>query len=163
MRSAFVAMIDSVIACPLVLAVASLSSSDVRTAVCAKHFLQRSFPWLRVLCCLSWRFLPSSETGPLFCVSSSKEVSYDSWRKALRCHFTDAAGTIGTHSLRKGGASWLKFHVMMSDDAVQAQGGWASAETMHKFYASFPEEAQHSSLERGFERFSFENSAKGSS
>ena len=127
--------------------------------LCPHHILNT---WL-VCRSRSW---PSSESGPLFCVSSSKEVkavSYDSWRKALHCHFTDAAGTIGTHSLRKGGASWLKFHVMMSDDAVQAQGGWASAETMHKFYASFPEEAQHSSLERGFERFSFENSAKGSS
>ena len=48
---------------------------------------------------------------------------------------------------------------MMPDDVVQAQGGWASAEVMKKFYASFPEEAQHAALEQAFERFSLQNSS----
>ena len=76
--------------------------------------------------------------------------------------FCEGAGprTIGTHSLRKGGASWLKFNMLMSDDVVQAKGDWATPETMHKCYASFPEEAQHSALERGFERFSFQSSSQ---
>ena len=87
---------------------------------------------------------------------TSRLSVYDSWRKALSAHFVDAAGASGTHSLRKGGATWLKFHAMMPEDVVRAQGGWASAEVMQKFYASFPEEAQHVSLERGFERYSFQ-------
>ena len=104
---------------------------------------------------------PESATGPLFCVAiavAPKAVSYDSWRKALHSHFSDQSKKIGTHSLRKGGATWLKFHALMPDDAVQAQGGWASVEVMRKFYASFPEGAQHAALEQAFERYSLSNS-----
>ena len=50
----------------------------------------------------------------------------------------------------------MKFNALMPDDAVQAQGGWASAEVMHKFYARFPEEAHRVALTRGFETFSLE-------
>ena len=46
----------------------------------------------------------------------------------------------------------------MSDEGVQAQGGWATAEVMHQFYARFPEVAQHAALEQAFERFSLQNS-----
>ena len=108
------------------------------------------------------QYWPHSESGNFFCVSSAKEcrpVSYDSWRKSLHSHLAQGDSSIGTHSLRKGGASWLKYHMMMPDNAVQAQGGWASAEVMHKFYASFPEEARRSALERAFERFSLINSS----
>ena len=104
---------------------------------------------------------PQSQTGPLFCVSSSlelKAVSYDSWRKSLLAYFTNDVKSIGTHSLRKGGATWLKYHALMSDEGVQAQGGWATAEVMHQFYARFPEAAQHAALEQAFERFSLQNS-----
>jgi hypothetical protein len=74
-------------------------------------------------------------------------------------YFANGEDSVGTHSLRKGGASWLKFHMMVLDDVVQAQGGWATAETMNKFYSTFPEEAQHAGLERGFERFSLHYSS----
>ena len=107
------------------------------------------------------QYWPQHEVGHFFCVSSAKEikaVSYDSWRKALQTHLAGEDRSVGTHSLRKGGASWLKFHMMMPDAAVQAQGGWATPEVMHKFYVSFPEEARHAALEQAFERFSLQNS-----
>ena len=44
---------------------------------------------------------------------------------------------VASYSLRKGGASWFKFHTRLSDDIVQAQGGWATPDVMHKFYASY--------------------------
>jgi integrase len=92
--------------------------------------------------------------GPLFCVTNAdtiKAVSYDSWRKSLTTHFKDSR-TVGSHSLRKGGASWMKFQAMLPEEVVQAQGGWASMEVMRNFYASFPEEAQRIAVTRGFER-----------
>ena len=107
-------------------------------------------------------YWPQAETGPLFCVSCAKEpktVSYDSWRKSLTAHFSNEIRSIGTHSLRKGGAAWLKYHAMMPNEVVQAQGGWATTEVMQRFYALFPEEAQHFELEQAFERFSLQNSS----
>ena len=104
-------------------------------------------------------YWPHQTDGPFFCVSSAtvaKCVSYDSWRKSINSHFASQDNSVGTHSLRKGGASWLKFYMMMSDAAVQGQGGWASPEVMNKFYASFPDEARHAALEQAFERFSMQ-------
>jgi len=75
---------------------------------------------------------------PLFCVTGShtaRQVSYDSWRKAVRSHIL--GNDVGTHSFRKGGAHWWKCICGLSDEVVQAQGGWASADTMRAFYAKF--------------------------
>ena len=83
-----------------------------------------------------WDDLWGDHDGPLFCVThlhSPKSLSYDSWRKAVCAHFK-ADAEIGIHSLRKGGASWFHYEAKLSEEIVQTQGGWASVETLRKFY-----------------------------
>ena len=83
---------------------------------------------------------------PLFCVTSAdapKHISYDSWRKAVA---GAAASNVGTHSLRKGGAHWLKISCGVPDDVVQAQGGWASLDTMRFVYARYTDNERRDCL-----------------
>jgi hypothetical protein len=85
--------------------------------------------------------------SPLFCVTGrpgARAVSYDSWRKSLAAFFGDRS--VGTHSLRKGGAQWFRNELGVREDVVQAQGGWASVEVMRRVYAEIPAAARRSLL-----------------
>ena len=53
---------------------------------------------------------------------------------------------VASYSLRKGGASWFKFHTRLSDDIVQAQGGWATPDVMHRFHASYSDDELRTSV-----------------
>ena len=85
-----------------------------------------------------WDATWGSSDAHVFCVTNQKEakpISADSWRKVISNHFkTDSA--VGTHSLRKGGASWFKHETSLADDIVQSQGGWTNPETMQQCYTS---------------------------
>ena len=84
---------------------------------------------------------------PLFFVTNvnvPRPLSYDSWRRSLANVFRETA--VGTHSLRKGGAHWLKVQCQLPDEIIQVQGGWASKETMCAFYARFSCDEQQSML-----------------
>ena len=84
---------------------------------------------------------------PLFFVTNvnaPRPLSYDSWRRSLANVFRETA--VGTHSLRKGGAHWLKVQCQVPDDIIQVQGGWASKETMCAIYARFTCDEQQSML-----------------
>ena len=72
-------------------------------------------------------------------------VSSDNWRK----HWTkkmSGDATVGTHSLRKGGAKWYRAAGDCPEDAVQVQGGWAPRETMQKIYSCETKEALRKQL-----------------
>jgi len=87
--------------------------------------------------------------GMLFCVTGKREVraqSYDSWRKSVATHF--ASSSVGTHSLRKGGAHWFRTQTDVPEDALQAQGGWADPETMRAIYAALTEEERRAAILR---------------
>ena len=77
------------------------------------------------------------QDGPLFYTTGKKAlapVSTDNWRKQWS-QKAAADRTVGTHSLRKGGAKWYRSSGKCPVDAVQVQGGWAHRETMQKIYA----------------------------
>ena len=48
--------------------------------------------------------------------------------------------TVGTHSLRKGGAHWYTHVAGLSEDIVQAQGGWSSLEVLRAVYSKHTEQ-----------------------
>ena len=76
-----------------------------------------------------------SEPPPLFCTVGSGEaraVRYDQVRKLLQGVF--GVEGVGTHSLRKGGAAWMRFDLKLDEEVVQSQGGWASRECMQQAY-----------------------------
>ena len=82
----------------------------------------------------------SAPEGPLFCVAVGRPLrpmSYASFRRAVADSLCDPG--VGTHSLRKGGAKWWKERGL-PEEVVQAQGAWASAETMRAFYTRFSDE-----------------------
>ena len=60
--------------------------------------------------------------------------SYDSFRRILQSHIK--LPRVGTHSLRKGGAWWYKHVAKAPEEAIQAQGGWASKECMENCYSA---------------------------
>lgn len=81
--------------------------------------------------------LPSD--GHFFCVTKGPKMGQRIHDSALRqridrCLITFAlSDNLSTHSLRKGGASWWKDRGL-SDQFVQEQGNWASAECMQRVY-----------------------------
>jgi hypothetical protein len=99
--------------------------------------------WLTV-----WdRCFGDAAESPLFCVTGrpgARPASYDCWRKALAAFFCDRS--VGTHSLRKGGAQWFRNVLGVREDVVQSQGGWSSLEVMRRVYAEVPVSARRSLL-----------------
>jgi integrase len=87
---------------------------------------------------------------PFFCVSNKdepKHTSYDSWRKTVAKHFENQ--DLGTHSFRKGGAHWYRQVAGVPDEAIQEQGGWASAATMKAVYSGLTSSERRSALLAG--------------
>jgi integrase len=79
---------------------------------------------------------------PLFFVTKGKRAGLAATDASIRCRLDrllvetvpDLAGLrISTHSLRKGGASWWRAQGV-SNDVVQAQGGWRTQSTMNQVY-----------------------------
>ena len=69
---------------------------------------------------------PYFSDGPFFTTLSKKvptQVCYNHFRTTFKNHFSSTC--IGTHSLRKGGAAWLRFHAHIDNTLAQLQGGWA--------------------------------------
>ena len=52
----------------------------------------------------------------------------------------------GTHSFRKGGATWLQHTAGVPEEVVQAQGGWACKDTMQRVYTGFTLERRRAVL-----------------
>ena len=99
---------------------------------------------------------PAIGNGPLFSVTGGelpKMMSYDSWRKVVTPSLHgNSVKDVGSHSLRKGGAVWLKTQCRLSEDIVQAQGGWSSPEVMRKFYAGLSDDERRCQLVQAFAR-----------
>ena len=95
-----------------------------------------------------WKSAPKD--SPLFFVQNKKEpkpVSYDYVRKSLTGLF--GSRDTGTHSLRKGGAAWLRFTLHLDEEVIQSQGGWADRACMQKAYTIITERYQRDSLVEG--------------
>ena len=96
------------------------------------------------------RFPEQPTDAPLFCVTRGdvpKALSYDSWRKAGKSGLSEAAD-VSTHSFRRGGAMFYLHSSSSpaSEEAVQAQGGWADAAFMRAVYAKTPESTVRNQL-----------------
>ena len=85
---------------------------------------------------------------PLFFLLGKDDLApltYDVFRRSLK---TLGDKGLGTHSLRKGGASWHKHVAKAPEKATQAQGGWAQKDCMEKCYLTVSETARKDALVR---------------
>ena len=104
--------------------------------------------------CREWgrKWAPFYSDGPLFSIlrpDSPRAVTYNAARATLKSHFPSRA--FGTHSLRKGGAAWLRFTAKLSKELVQHQGGWVCLETMELCYVNLSENEKKQQLLKGME------------
>ena len=78
-----------------------------------------------------------SGVGLVFCTTQSvcRQTSYDSVRKVVASFFKDK--TVGTHTLRKGGAQWYQT-IGLQEQSIQEQGGWNSLDCMRDVYMKCP-------------------------
>lgn len=121
-----------------------------------------AIPQLGVCCPVrllrDWQALRQSTWGGdpaacFFCVTGAfpaKATGDDTLRRALSAVCRDS--TVGSHSLRKGGAHWWKTQGGVPEEVIQAQGGWSTPATMRAFYARFSDSERYDIMQAGVAR-----------
>ena len=90
---------------------------------------------------------PFFNDGPLFFVlrkAAPEHTTYCAFRQSLQKFFQSPK--VGSHSLRKGGATWYRYTAKAPKELVQRQGGWRNEHTMDQCYALMTEHERRQCL-----------------